>query len=257
MLKYSALILLLLALTSCAGPAKRGVIYPEEKVIRPPEARVPPTQRPYIVFGKKYHPIKSAAGFEEEGLASWYGSDWHGRMTSNGEVYNMYDLTAAHKTLPMETRVRVINLQNDKETVVRINDRGPFVKDRIIDLSYKAAKEIGLVGPGVAPVKVVALGRPVRSYKDGRLETTLVQPESYYVGNFTIQVGSFKEGRNARRLRDKLSGEYDNAHITLYNEGPEIFYRVRISRHTDLLQAMNTRDELIRKGFSDAFVVAE
>lgn len=257
MLKYLALILLLLALTSCAGPTKRGVIYPEERVTRPPEARVPPTQRPYIVLGKKYHPIKSAVGFEEKGLASWYGSDWHGRMTSNGEVYNMYDLTAAHKTLPMETRVRVTNLRNDKETVVRINDRGPFVKDRIIDLSYKAAKEIGLIGPGVTPVKLVALGRPVRAYRDGKLQTILQQPKSYYVGEFTIQVGSFKERTNARRLRDKLSREYDNAHITIYNEGPEIFHRVRISRYDDLLQAMKARDELIRNGFSDAFVVAE
>jgi len=240
--------LLVLSLIACAGPAKR-------EVYRKPKPETP-TQRPYVVFGKKYYPLKSADEFEEKGLASWYGSEWHGRKTSSGEIYNMYEMTAAHKVLPMETCVRVRNLKNDKETVVRINDRGPFVKDRIVDLSYAAAKDIGIVGPGVAPVKIVALGKPVKYHRDGKVHTVYKQPQSYYVGDFTIQVGAFRDKDNAESLRDKLSNNYENAHIMLFSRDTETFFRVRVAQYSDLRQAMEARDEFIREGFFDAFVVA-
>ncbi len=111
----------------------------------------------YEVFGKRYYPLRSSRGFVETGLASWYGPGYHGRRTSNGEVYNMYQLTAAHKLLPLPTYAEVYNLQNGRKAVVKINDRGPFYKNRIIDLSYGAARKLGIVTSGTSLVQVRAL----------------------------------------------------------------------------------------------------
>jgi rare lipoprotein A len=116
------------------------------------------TMRPYSVFGIKYYPFIANIGDKFDGIASWYGPDFHSKKTSNGEIYDMYDMTAAHKTLPMNTVVRVDNLENGKSIVVRINDRGPFVRGRIIDLSNKAAREIEMIGKGTAKVKLTVLG---------------------------------------------------------------------------------------------------
>ena len=118
-----------------------------------------PAPGSYTILGKTYTPLKTVhPGFSAEGVASWYGPRYHGRKTSCGEVYNMHALTAAHPTLPMHTLVKVRNLKNKKEVVVRINDRGPFVHDRVIDLSLTAANKIDMVKPGTAPVKVTVLG---------------------------------------------------------------------------------------------------
>lgn len=247
--------ILVAVLVACGGPAEKSGVYRKDKVLRPPEPQ-PPTQRPYIVFGKKYHPLPSADGFEETGLASWYGSEWHGLKTSSGETYNMYDRTAAHKTLPMGTYVRIRSLKNNKTTVVRINDRGPFIRGRIIDLSYMAANDIGLVDPGITPVKIEALGRQVRYYRDGKVHTVYRHPKSYYKGYFTVQVGAFKDKNNAQRLRDELSNKHENLYITKYERGTETFFRVRVCCYSDLWQAMEARNELMRNGFLDAFVVA-
>jgi len=148
------------------------------------------TKRPYVVNGKIYYPLKRVyVGWKQRGIASWYGPNFHGKYTSNGEVYNMYAFTAAHKTLPMNTIVRVKNLNNGKSVVVRINDRGPFVRGRIIDLSYAAGKKIGLDKTGTAPVVIEVIGFKGKNYVSG----------------FMVQVGAFinKEGakRVARRYR--------------------------------------------------------
>ena len=108
----------------------------------------PRTQESYVINHKRYYPIPSAEGYSQKGIASWYGGKFHGRRTSSGEIYNKYTMTAAHKTLPMNTMLLVKNIENGKKTVVRINDRGPFVRGRIVDLSYKAAKELGIVKEG-------------------------------------------------------------------------------------------------------------
>jgi rare lipoprotein A len=117
-----------------------------------------PTFRPYRVHGKKYYPHDTEVGEIYKGNASWYGPDFHGKLTSNGERYNMYEMTAAHKTLPMNTVVKVTNLKNGLTAVVRINDRGPFVATRIIDLSNSAARKIEMIKDGTAPVKIEVLG---------------------------------------------------------------------------------------------------
>src|SRR5580692_6678692 len=150
----------------------------------------------------------------EEGKASWYGVPFHGRKASNGEIYDMNKLTAAHRTLPFNTVVRVINLNNGKSTTVRITDRGPFVDNRIIDLSYAAARQIESVGPGVVPVRVEVL-------------TPGIDPTG---GFFTVQVGAFRDQANAQRLRDRLNLSYSPIFIQQYDSPDGTFYRVRVGK---------------------------
>lgn len=133
--------------------------YPEEMrdVVVTSEKKSVSASRPYVVYGKKYVPIHHEAGFKQQGIASWYGRKFHGHATSNGETYDMFAMTAAHKTLPLPSFVRVTNLENGKSAVVRVNDRGPFHDDRIIDLSYAAAYKLGYYRQGTAKVKIEAL----------------------------------------------------------------------------------------------------
>jgi len=220
----------------------------------PPPQQPAGYPKPYKVFGKWYQPLPDSNGFRQRGIASWYGKNFHGKKTSNGEIYNMYAMTAAHKTLPLGTYVRVQNLENNRELEVRINDRGPFVRGRIIDLSYTAAKKLGIVAPGKADVEIVALGTPVAT--DGGTRRTFVQGD-YYSGNFTFQVGAFTNHENAERLKRKLDEHYKNAHISLYDRGDKIFYRVRVGTFNTLEDAVMNEAILIQDGYPDAFMVAE
>jgi rare lipoprotein A len=221
----------------------------------PPPPTSPGQPKPYRVNGRWYQPIPHARGFVQEGIASWYGREFHGRKTSSGETYNMYGLTAAHKTLPLGTYVRVRNLRNGKTLDVRINDRGPFARGRIIDLSYAAAKTLGVVGPGTAPVKITALGAPAGRTPGGTAPAYV--PVDYYSGNFTFQVGAFAERTNAQRLVSKLEQHYRNAHMTTFFDGQRTFYRVRVGRSNDLEQAAAYEQALIRDGYAETFIVAE
>jgi rare lipoprotein A len=216
----------------------------------------PATQKPYKIRGVKYTPIASANGFVQTGKASWYGKKFHGRKTSNGETYNMYSMTAAHKTLPMNTWVSVHNLKNNKKIVVRVNDRGPFVSGRIIDLSYTGAKGIGIVGPGTGKVRVTALGKAT-SYSKVTKAPVSFKPVNYLKGNFTVQVGAFKVKENAQKYRYKLSKQYQNAHIEPYNDGSGTFYRVRIGKFGNLNNAIRFSEQIAGKGFNGAFPIAE
>jgi rare lipoprotein A len=209
--------------------------------------------KPYKVFGKWYQPLPDSKGFRQRGIASWYGEDFHGKKTSSGEIYNMYALTAAHKTLPLGTYVRVHNLENNRQVELRINDRGPFVRGRIIDLSYMAAKEMGIVGSGTARVEVIALATP--AVTDGG--TPRYEPVDLYSGNFSFQVGAFVNRENAERLAAKLGQKYKNAHVTVYDRGDQIFYRVRVGSFSNLGQAAAQEEILIRDGYQDVFIVGE
>jgi rare lipoprotein A len=166
-------------------------------------------------------------GYLEEGNASWYGNPFNGRRSSNGEIYDMYKLTAAHRTLPFDTMVRVTNLNNGKSTTVRITDRGPFVSNRIIDLSLAAAREIESVGPGVVPVRLEVLGN---------VDVT--------TGFFTVQVGAFKDPANANRLRDRLSSTYSPVFIQQYDSPDGTFYRVRVGKVSGEQAAQDFGDKL-------------
>ncbi len=220
----------------------------------PPPSK-PGYPRPYKVMGKWYHPLPHARGFKQRGLASWYGKKFHGRRTSNGEVYDMYAMTAAHKTLPLGTYVRVRNLANNRTEVVRVNDRGPFVRGRIIDLSYTAASKLGIVGPGTARVEIEAIGVPAGTVTASGEQKFV--PIDYYSGNFTFQVGAFRVRENAERLRRKLARSYKNAHIVPYFNGRETLYRVRVGRCSDLDVANQYEKHLIENGYPETFTVAE
>jgi rare lipoprotein A len=222
-----------------------------------PEIKSQPGKpKPYKVLGKWYEPLADSKGFKERGLASWYGRDFHGKKTSNGETYDMYAMTAAHKTLPLGTWVNVKNLDNYKEIEVKINDRGPFVRGRIIDLSYTAAQRLGAVGPGTVPVEVIALGTPAPSAKGSRGPRTYI-PGDYYTGNFTIQIGAFTVRENAENMKKQMEKTHDNVHIVIYEQDGQVFYRVRVSRTNSLDEAMKFEAALEARGFRDAFVVAE
>ena len=233
---------LLSLLLSCARPEKR----PQPPLGYP---------QPYKVGKRWYQPLKDAHDYRERGTASWYGRQFHGRKTASGEIYDMHAMTAAHKTLPMGTYVRACNLDNGKTVDVRINDRGPFVRGRVIDLSYEAAKRIGVIGPGTAPVEIVALGSLKETEVAGKVQQRLV-PGDYYSGDFTIQVGAFKERQNAVKLRDKLALTYRDAHIRVYEGVEGTFYRVRVGRARRLEQARRFQKILEAAGYEDAMVVA-
>ncbi len=175
---------------------------------------VPPPAPPPAPKRSKPSQNPAPAGYLEEGNASWYGIPFNGRRASNGEIYDMYKLTAAHRTLPFETVVRVTNLHNGKSTIVRITDRGPFVENRIIDLSLAAAREIESVGPGVVPVRVEVL-------------TPGIDPTG---GFFTVQIGAFRDQGNAQRLRERLNLAYSPIFIQQYDSPDGVFYRVRVGK---------------------------
>jgi rare lipoprotein A len=214
------------------------------------------TTAPYQVAGNRYYPLSSSAGFVQKGIASWYGRKFHGRPTSTGERYNMYGYTAAHKTLPFDTYVKVTNLNNGKHTVVRINDRGPFVKGRIIDLTYAAAHAIGMTEEGVVPARIVALGYARKKHKGAKWVREYVKPASYELGDFTIQVGAFTQEQNARRLHASLNRKYRGATVDVFDGGAQRFYRVRVGKYTHLHKARAAAKRLQKQGFSNAFVVA-
>jgi len=237
-------ILLCLLIFAFSGCASRS----------PQPAAKPGQPKPYRVGKTWYYPVSDASNFRQKGKASWYGKKFHGKKTSSGEIYNMHAMTAAHKTLPLGTYVRVHNLNNGKSIEVRINDRGPFVRGRIIDLSYTGATKLDIVGPGTAPVEIVALGK---AKKTNSGTSSGYVPVDYYSGNFTFQVGAFSQKENAVRLKQKLEKKYMNVHIVPYDDGKRIMYRVRVGKASSLKQAEEYETILIQQGFNGAFIVAE
>ena len=184
-------------------------------------------------------PNPALSAYTEEGKASWYGIPFHGRRASNGEIYDMNKMTAAHRTLPFDTVVRVTNLSNGKSAVVRITDRGPFVDNRVIDLSMAAAREIDSIGPGVVPVRleIVSAG---------------IDPGS---GFFTVQIGAFRDRGNAERLRQRLNPSYSPIFIQTYDSPDGLFYRVRVGKVPGEDSARQFGEQLrSREGFSPMVV---
>lgn len=176
----------------------------------------------------------------ESGVASWYGHPFHGRPAADGEIYNMYDMTAAHKTLPFGTQVRVHDLDNGQAAVVRINDRGPFINGRIIDLSYAAAKAIGMVGPGIARVQLEIVNPAV-----------LGEP-----GIFAVQVGAFRDRANADRLRDRIAERFQPVIIQSFDRGDGLYHRVRVGQESSIEAAQELARQLVEAGLAtDTFVV--
>lgn len=162
------------------------------------------TMRPYTVMGKEYCPTVVRVGDVLSGRASWYGEDFHGKQTSSGEAYDMHAMTAAHKTLPMNTVVRVTNAHTGAQTVVRINDRGPFVESRIIDLSYAAAKEIGVHEKGTANVDLEVLGFEPEDMRTIDMVRVVQGPKESVLTAFFVQIGSFERFAGALETKQKV-----------------------------------------------------
>jgi len=182
----------------------------------------------YEVYGVRYSVMQSSAGYREKGVASWYGKKFHGRDTSSGERYNMYAMTAAHKTLPLPTNVRVTNLETGKSIIVRVNDRGPFVKNRIIDLSYSAAHALDVVANGTAMVEVVALNG---SNNNPSTAQSASKTGSYAnnASDMYLQVGAFGDLGNAQKLADQLTRNgIANVQVRESNGESPTLYRVRV-----------------------------
>ncbi|MDA8162452.1 MAG: septal ring lytic transglycosylase RlpA family protein [Desulfobacteraceae bacterium] len=235
------------AYTCPTTPSARGKAY------GPPYGHIPATQRPYTINGHTYYPLPSAEGFVQEGYASWYGPNFDGKPTACGETYNMYDISAAHKTLPINTYVRVTNLENGREVIARINDRGPFVKDRILDLSYGAAKKLGIVGTGTAKVRVEALGE-AEINANGAVKFD--KHPDFRKGDFYVQVGAFIDPANAQDLRRKLASQYKKVIITHGFIGNQLFNRVQIFASNDYYAAKAFEAKIVKTLNPNAFVVA-
>ena len=196
----------------------------------------------YTVRGKTYYPLVSADGFREEGIASWYGKDFHGKTTANGEKYNMYGMTAAHKLLPFNTKVRVTNKNNGKSIVVRINDRGPFVGNRVIDLTKTGAEKLGMIGPGTAPVLIESVGN-VPGLKNGDIS-----------GKFYVQIGAFSSKQNAQGLASRMEGRGMKAR-SVYGEDKNL-WRVQVGPYSSLKAAEEAATSLSGE-YPSNFVVAQ
>lgn len=176
-------------------------------------------------------PVSAVVGAEQVGMASWYGVPHHGRRTASGEVFDMNRLTAAHRTLPFGTRVLVINRDTSQSTEVRVNDRGPFVEGRILDVSYAAARLLGIIGPGVIPVRVRIVALPARPAAGDR--------------TYTVQIGAFAARGNAEALREAVSG----ATIVEDLVGGDPLYRVRVGSYPDRAQATTAARALSARGY--------
>lgn len=213
--------------------------------IEQPAPRPEPLSRygnhsPYTVLGRTYHVLPSAEGFVERGMASWYGSKFHGRRTSSGEPYDMYRVSAAHRTLPLPTWVEVTNLENGRSLVVRVNDRGPFRRDRVIDLSYAAALKLGIVEAGTAEVEVRAITfgeRPLlASAGPSRLPVQL-------------QVGAFSDRERARSVQRRLEqARVGPVDVSRARTAAGRVWRVRVGPVDDAGLAMNLIDRIVSLG---------
>lgn len=187
-----------------------------------------------LLFGCRPKVNTLPAGNIQTGVASWYGEEFHGRPTSSKEIYDMNDLTAAHNTLPIGAFVAVTNLNNGRSVVVRINDRGPFVKNRVIDLSYAAARAIDMIGTGTAPVRIELLPE--------------ISPPLAPL-RFFIQVGSFVQRENAETLRDELARQFADVYLSTFETAEQVYHRVRI-RAKDRGTAEGIARSLLERGYT-------
>lgn len=251
--KLFILFLFILLVSGCSTKTKSPYIYYDT-----PQAQTTshPTMRPYVVRGIQYYPTVVSVGEKFSGNASWYGPDFHGKLTSNGEVYDMYGMTAAHKTLPMNTVVKVVNKNNGREAIVRINDRGPFVATRIIDLSKSAANELNIIATGTALVTIEILGFATKGTQViPSVQKLKHNPQQESVKGFALQIASFSRkagGIQTQRKYDNIDGYH--AVLKKMNTERGIMYKVWLKGFQSENEARDYKNE---GHFSDAFIVVE
>mgnify|MGYP001822793115 FL=1 len=266
--RYTTLLVLALLMAGCSTPSSRynhkhdSAPDRDVDVSRIPDA-VPRYEPPskygnpdsYVVNGRRYHVMDDAYNYTERGIASWYGKKFHGHRTSSGEAYNMYAMTAAHKQLPLPTYVRVTNLENHRSVVVRVNDRGPFHANRIIDLSYAAAKKLGISARGTGMVEVTAI-QPGTKQPGPRQAVSPSQPHQAEFQLY-LQVGAFVSRHNAEQLQQKLRNRFTqlNVHSGYYADNN--VYRVRIGPLASVAEADRLAEALSRQGFATPHIVVD
>jgi rare lipoprotein A len=265
-LRFIATALALLALSGCSLTRHRQQPAPAPPPVlpaQPPDVTAIPDAVPraeprsahgnppfYDVFGQRYYVLASADGYLERGVASWYGPAFHGGNTSSGEPYDMYAMTAAHKTLPLPCYARITNLRNGKNVVVRINDRGPFVANRLIDLSYTAAARLDMLREGTTLVEVRALSPAV---PDVLTRSSAQPPPALYV-----QAGAFADQQNAQRLLARLQAAgLERAFIALPPQSGAHLYRVRLGPVESVAQFDELAARLAALGIADARLAVE
>lgn len=259
LLKGALAAALLSLLAACAGVARPdGGRMP---VVTDPAPIVSGTMRPYQVRGRWYRP-EEQPNYDETGLASWYGDQFNGRPTATGERFDMHALTAAHKTLPLPGLVEVTNLANGRRIVVRVNDRGPFVDGRIIDLSRGSAEALGMLQRGVGEVRVRYLGRAPRlgSAQPMQYAATAAPappparpPAAGENGAYWIQAGAFSDRRAARRVADRLG---ERATVDVAGQGDSTLYRVLVGPWPDPNAAEHARQAVVARGYADALLIS-
>ena len=223
-------------------------LIPDAIPIAEPKSRG--ASKPYTIMGKTYYPLSSSKGFVQRGTASWYGKKFHGKKTANGEVYNMWAMTAAHTVLPLPTYVEVENLNNGRKVVVRVNDRGPFLHGRVIDLSYVAAHKLGIIDQGTGLVEIRAIEPKGHIYSDqsgnanvGSVSNSAANASKPPVGNFFVQVAAYSVLENAIRMRQQLSQwgyfQFSDSEKVMVEKGQP--YRVRLGPFSGIEQALQVK----------------
>lgn len=286
----SGLILILSGCASTGGGGGNNAFIQEDADVQIADAvpRAEPRSKAgnpssYVVFGKRYHVKASSQGHVEKGMASWYGPGFHGRRTSNGERYDMYAMTAAHKHLPLPSYVEVTNLKNGRTAIVRVNDRGPFKDGRVIDLSYAAAKKLGVVSPGVAMVELRAID-PARSKPAAEpvlvaaaepkvatppAEPAVVRPASPAPAAARVaaldegpalylQVGAFGNRSNAEQLRARLVDRLaEQVHVRTADGGKAPLYKVHVGPLRSDREAKSLSRQLASLGVTESRIIAD
>lgn len=209
----------------------------------------------YVVKGHRYYVMDDAYEYAERGIASWYGKKFHGHRTSSGEAYNMYAMTAAHKQLPLPSYVRVTNLENNRSVVVRVNDRGPFHPNRIIDLSYAAAKKLGITAKGTGMVEVRVI-HPGAKQAAPRQAVSHTQPQ-HAEFHLYLQVGAFVSRHNAEQLQQKLQSRFSQLNIHSGYFAENNIYRVRIGPLASVAEADRLAETLSQQGFATTHIVVD
>src|SRR5690606_4188719 len=215
-------------------------------------------KNPCTVLGKTYHLIEDESSYKERGHASWYGRKFHGRKTSNGEIYDMYAMTAAHKTLPIPSYVRVTNVANGKSAVVRVNDRGPFHGNRIIDLSYAAAQRLGIINAGTGLVDVeIVLPTDAAPPPRAREPLNAVVPGSELPPNTHLQIGAFGNEQSARQYAADIGRQLTYPIIISRAQTDKTLFRVRVGPLANARQLQDVRDQLNKLNIPQPHVVYE
>ncbi|MDT8310162.1 MAG: septal ring lytic transglycosylase RlpA family protein [Methylophaga sp.] len=214
----------------------------------------------YDVFGKTYYTLASSEGYVERGVASWYGNKFHGRRTSSGEPYDMYKMTAAHKTLPLPSYAEVTNLDNGRKVVVRINDRGPFHDDRLIDLSYSAATKLGITAKGTGRVEVLAINADKYATQpaDHQSQQVTMQTNTFENVAMFLQVGAFSTLSRAEQIKNRIQQQIsERVHVKPFNGQGNALYRVRVGPLASAEIGQRLAERLVNMGFTDTQMITE